>query len=167
MTTTTKYDLYFIARDGKSFKTVTTKASHRDADGLMHYEKPSDCFNRACRLIDLKAFKFHKAEAYSWHTLATSLNCLNGSYFLTKTSSDSLVPIWLSRDQAMETAGIRSIKSTNSSMLLSNDLFYRSLWRSLHRAMPSGVSKRYSLGQWLILEWCCGRKAVYLNEANI
>ena len=62
---TTKYDLYFIARNGKSFKTVTTKAKGRNTQGLMTYEKPSECFNRACRLIDLKLYKFSEAKPYS------------------------------------------------------------------------------------------------------
>jgi len=63
--TTTKYDLYFIARNGKTFKTITTKAQGRNAEGVMTYESPSICFNRACQLIDLKTYKFHEAKAYS------------------------------------------------------------------------------------------------------
>ena len=64
-TSTTKYDLYFIARNGKSFKTITTKAQGRNAEGVMTYESPTVCFNRACNLIDLKHYKFDGAKAYN------------------------------------------------------------------------------------------------------
>jgi ribosomal protein L2 len=56
------YRLLFIARDGKSAQTVKTLAQGRNADGRMTYERPSDCFNRACRLIDLKKYKYDRYE---------------------------------------------------------------------------------------------------------
>ena len=64
MASTTKFELRFIARDGKSFKTITTKAQGRNAEGVMTYEKPTDCFNRACRFIDLKLYRFDGHHAF-------------------------------------------------------------------------------------------------------
>ncbi len=64
MPTTTKYDLYFIARDGRSAHTITTRALGRNQDGVMEYESPTNCFNRACGLIDLKKYKFDGAKAF-------------------------------------------------------------------------------------------------------
>ena len=56
------YRLIFIARDGKSAKTVKTLAMGRNHDERMTYKRPSDCFNRACRLIDLKKYKYERYE---------------------------------------------------------------------------------------------------------
>ena len=56
------YRLIFIARDGKSAQTIKTLAMGRNADERMTYERPSDCFNRACRLIDLKKYKYDGFE---------------------------------------------------------------------------------------------------------
>ena len=55
-----RYALYFMARDGKSYKVVTTKAQGRNALGEMLYERPTAAFNRACQHIDLKKYTFHK-----------------------------------------------------------------------------------------------------------
>ena len=65
MTNTTKYDLYFVSSNGKSFKTVTTKATGRNAEGVMTYENPGECFKRASQLVDFTQFKFTKASPYN------------------------------------------------------------------------------------------------------
>ena len=65
MTNTTKYNLYFVSNDGKSFKTVTTKAQGRNIAGAMTYETQGDCFKRSSQLIDFTQFKFTKSTPYN------------------------------------------------------------------------------------------------------
>ena len=62
---TTKFNLYFISNKGDSFITVTTKAQGRNSLGLMTYESRSDCFKRACGLIDFNKYTFTEAKAYA------------------------------------------------------------------------------------------------------
>ena len=63
MTTTTKHVLYFFATNGKSLKTISTKSRGRNADGVMTYESPADCFKRATQLIDCSRYKYDHVEA--------------------------------------------------------------------------------------------------------
>ena len=44
--TTTQHVLYFTAKDGKSYKTITCKAQGRDATESMTYELPGEAFKR-------------------------------------------------------------------------------------------------------------------------
>ena len=54
MTSTTKYVLYFTAKDGKSYKTITCKAQGRNELGSMTYELPNEAFKRFINDPELK-----------------------------------------------------------------------------------------------------------------
>ena len=45
-TTTLKHVLYFTAKDGKSYKTITCKAQGRNQEESMTYELPGQAFKR-------------------------------------------------------------------------------------------------------------------------
>lgn len=63
-TNTIKHCLYFFSADRLSYTTIRTKAAGRNADGVMTYESPADCFKRAAQFIDFGHYKFDHAEAF-------------------------------------------------------------------------------------------------------
>ena len=54
MTTTTQHVLYFVAKDGKSYVTITCKAQGRNELGSMTYELPNSAFKRFVNDPELK-----------------------------------------------------------------------------------------------------------------